>query len=196
MAAIKVVAGELDGLHVVELPVFGDTRGYFFESYRQRAYRDAGIGYDLVQDNVSRSVKGVLRGLHFQVRRPQAQIVTVLSGHIFDVTVDLRPASKTFGRWFGIELSDASGPRQLCMAAGFAHGFYVLSEAADLHYKVGRYYDPEDEGGLLWCDEDVAIRWPGGSRMISPRDASFPRFCELKREQLPHDPPLEIADGF
>ena len=169
----------------------GDARGFFLESYHRERYAAAGIEADLVQDNHSRSVKGVMRGLHFQIKRPQAQIVTVMHGKVFDVAVDLRPASPTFGKWFGAELSE-DGPRQLYMAPGFAHGFCVLSDVADLHYKVSRYYDHTDEGGLLWNDPDVGIRWPIEPESIAPRDAAYPRLAALSREGLPHDPPVEL----
>jgi dTDP-4-dehydrorhamnose 3,5-epimerase len=128
--------------------------------------------------------------MHFQVKRPQAQIVTVFRGQVFDVAVDLRPASVTFGKWFGVELSDRA-PRQLYMAPGFAHGFCVLSEFADLHYKVSRYYDHGDEGGLRWNDPQVAIRWPAGPFKISARDADYPQLDELGLNGLPHHPPIE-----
>ena len=180
----------LDGLLLIEPRRFADTRGFFLESYQRERYVAAGIDVDFVQDNHSRSVKGVLRGLHFQVKRPQAQIVTLIHGRVFDVAVDLRPKSATFGKWFGAELSE-EGPRQLYMAPGFAHGFCVLSDVADLHYKVSRYYDHADEGGLAWNDPDVGIRWPIEPASISPRDAEFPRLSALSPDQLPHHPPVE-----
>jgi dTDP-4-dehydrorhamnose 3,5-epimerase len=187
---MKVEKTGLAGLLLIELAVHGDARGFFLESFRRERYRDAGILDDFVQDNHSRSAKGVLRGMHFQVQRPQAQIVTVFRGRIFDVAVDLRPASVTFGKWFGVELSDAES-RQLYMAPGFAHGFCVLSEFADLHYKVSRTYDHGDEGGLVWNDPDVGINWPEGLYAISARDAAYPRLAALGRESLPHHPPVE-----
>jgi dTDP-4-dehydrorhamnose 3,5-epimerase len=180
----------LEGLLVVEPRLFGDQRGFFLESYQRARYVEAGIADTFVQDNLSRSAKGILRGMHFQVQRPQAQIVTVLRGRIFDVAVDLRRKSATFGRWFGVELSD-DGPRQLYMAAGFAHGYCVLSDVADLHYKVSRTYDPGDEGGLLWNDPAVGIVWPIEPTGIAPRDAAYPRLADLGPDRLPHDPPLE-----
>ncbi len=126
----------------------------------------------------------MLRGLHFQIKRPQAQIVTVIRGRIFDAAIDLRRGSPTFGRWYGVELSD-EGPRQLYMAPGFAHGFCVLSEFADLHYKVSRLYDYADEGGLIWNDRDIGIRWPIANPIISERDSGYPALKQLNREQLP-----------
>lgn len=173
------------GLLLIEPQHFRDERGFFLESYQERRYRDIGINDDFVQDNHSRSARGVLRGLHFQVKRPQAQIVTVMRGRVFDAAVDLRPGSATFGRWYGAELSD-EGPRQLYMAPGFAHGFCVLSDCADLHYKVSRPYDHADEGGLLWNDPDVGIRWPIANPAVSPRDGAYPTLRELDRQRLPH----------
>jgi dTDP-4-dehydrorhamnose 3,5-epimerase len=173
------------GLLLIEPECFRDDRGFILESFQTARYHAVGIADDFVQDNHSRSSKGVLRGLHFQVKRPQAQIVTVMRGCIFDVTVDLRPGSVTFGRWNGVELSDA-GPRQLYMAPGFAHGFCVLSDFADLHYKVSRFYDHGDEGGVVWNDADIGIRWPIAAPIVSPRDGAYPRLRDLNRHRLPH----------
>jgi dTDP-4-dehydrorhamnose 3,5-epimerase len=184
---MRVEQTGLDGLLVIEPAYFSDDRGFFLESFQIERYRAAGITDDFVQDNYSRSAKGVLRGLHFQVRHPQAQIVTVMHGRIFDVTVDLRRASSTFGRWFGLELSDG-GPRQIYMPPNFAHGFCVLSESADLHYKVSRIYDSTDEGGLRWDDPDIAIDWPLASPSVSDRDRAYPNFRDIAREKLPNDP--------
>jgi dTDP-4-dehydrorhamnose 3,5-epimerase len=172
------------GLLLIELRCVRDERGFFLESFHAERYRDRGIADAFVQDNHSHSRQGVLRGLHFQVRRPQAQLVTVMRGRIFDAVVDLRPASPTFGRWFGTELSE-SGSCQIYMAPGFAHGFCVLSENADLHYKVSRIYDHTDEGGLLWSDPDIGIRWPIEAPVVSARDNAFPRLRDLDRERLP-----------
>lgn len=184
---MKVEKTPIDGLLVIEPKCFGDARGFFMESFQRERYARAGIAEDFVQDNQSRSTKGILRGMHFQKKWPQAQIVTVLRGCIFDVGVDLRARSATFGRWFGVELSD-SGPRQLYMAAGIAHGYCVLSDMVDLHYKCSRYYDPRDEAGLLWNDPDVGIAWPIAPSGISPRDAAYPKLRDLTPDQLPHDP--------
>ena len=187
---MKVTATPLDGLLLIEPRCFQDDRGFFLETYQSARYRAAGIADQFVQDNQSRSAKGVLRGLHFQVKRPQAQIVTVMRGRVFDVAVDLRLASPTFGQWFGVELSD-TGLRQLYMAPSFAHGFCVLSDWADLHYKVSRFYDPHDEGGLLWNDPDVDIQWPIEAPQVAPRDLAYARLSDLCQAQLPHDPPVE-----
>jgi dTDP-4-dehydrorhamnose 3,5-epimerase len=174
----------LSGLLVIDPQCFRDDRGFFLESFQVRRYRALGITDDFVQDNHSRSEMRVLRGLHFQVKNSQAQIVTVMRGRVFDVAVDLRRGSATFGRWYGIELSE-SGPRQLYMPRGFAHGFCVLSEAADLHYKVSGFYDPEDEGGVVWNDPDIAIQWPVGAPVLSSRDRSYPKLRDLDQERLP-----------
>lgn len=154
---------------VLEPDRFEDARGFFLESFEQERYRKLGIAEDFVQENHSRSRKNVLRGLHFTTNRPQAQIVTVMHGRIFDVVVDIRKDSPTFGKWFGTELSD-EGPRQIYMAHGFAHGFCVLSDYADLHYKVSQRYAPSDEGGLIWNDSEVKIDWPIKEPLMSKRD--------------------------
>ena len=170
---------------MLEPRCFRDERGFFLESFQQARYREAGIADAFVQDNLSRSSKGVLRGLHFQVRRPQAQIVTVVRGRIFDAVVDLRRNSATFGRWFGTELSD-DGPRQIYMAPGFAHGFCVLSDIADLHYKVSSLYDAEDESGICWNDPGIAIAWPIASPTVSKRDSAYPKLQDVAAARLPH----------
>ena len=175
----------LDGLLVIEPKCYQDERGFFLETYQSKRYHEAGIIDAFVQDNQSRSMKNVLRGMHFQVKHPQAQIVTVMRGKIFDVGVDLRAASPTFGKWFGVELSD-NGPRQIYMAPGFAHGFFVLSDWADLHYKVSRIYDAHDEGGLYWNDTNVGIEWPVDNPIVTTRDASYPKLDELSSNHLPH----------
>lgn len=167
---MKVMAQPFPGVMVLEPTRFEDARGFFLESFEQGKYRALGIAEDFIQDNHSRSRKNVLRGLHFTRNRPQAQIVTVMRGRIFDVVVDIRKGSPTFGKWFGTELGD-EGPRQVYMAHGFAHGFCVLSDWADLHYKVSQRYDPGDEGGLIWNDSDVKIDWPVKDPVISERDA-------------------------
>jgi len=181
---MDVRSTELSGILLIEPRCFRDERGFFLESFHGDRYSNIRIADAFVQDNHSRSRRGVLRGLHFQVKRPQAQIVTVIRGRIFDVAVDLRPSSKTFGHWYGAELSD-EGPRQLYMAPGFAHGFCVLSEFADLHYKVSRLYDHNDEGGLIWNDRDLGIRWPISNPIVSDRDSVHPALRQLDRAQLP-----------
>lgn len=171
----------LQGVLLIAPRCFEDERGFFLENFHAVRYREAGIRDAFVQDNHSRSRKGVLRGLHFTVERPQAQIVTVMRGKVFDVAVDVRQGSPTFGRWVGAELSDEGPLRQIYMAPGFAHGFCVLSDVADLHYKVSRSYDPRDEGGLVWNDPDIAIAWPIGDPFVSARDAAYPRLKDIVR---------------
>lgn len=170
---MKVTKCHLDGVLLIEPETYTDDRGFFLESFEQERYRALGITEEFVQDNHSRSAKHVLRGLHFTRNRPQAQIVTVIRGSIFDVVVDIRKDSPTFGKWFGTELSD-EGSRQIYMAHGFAHGFCVLSDFADLHYKVSQRYDPSDDGGLRWNDSDVGIEWPASTPVISERDRNLP----------------------
>jgi dTDP-4-dehydrorhamnose 3,5-epimerase len=182
---MNITTTPLNGLMVIEPKCFQDERGFFLETYQSKRYKEAGIADVFTQDNQSRSIKGVLRGMHFQVRRPQAQIVTVIRGHVFDVGVDLRSNSPTFGKWFGVELHD-SGPRQVYMAPGFAHGFCVLSDWADLHYKVSCNYDFTDEGGLLWNDLDVGIVWPIDNPIITSRDNSYPMLKDLELNNLPY----------
>jgi dTDP-4-dehydrorhamnose 3,5-epimerase len=182
---MDVMPTGFSGLLLIQPRCFCDDRGFFLESFHAPRYRDAGIVDMFLQDNHSRSRRCVLRGIHFQVRHPQAQIVTVIRGRVFDVAVDLRPGSASFGRWYGIELSD-EGPRQLYMAPGFAHGFCVLSDFADLHYKVSRLYDRSDEGGLIWNDPDVGINWPIADPIISDRDRAYRTLRQLDPESLPH----------
>ncbi len=182
---MRVEQTGLSGLLLIEPRCFRDERGFFLESFQVERYRANGIAETFVQDNHSRSRRGVLRGLHFQVKRPQAQLVTIMRGRVFDVAVDLRPGSTTFGRWQGVKLNE-DGPRQIYMAPGFAHGFCVLSDFADLHYKVSQIYDESDEGGVAWNDPQVGIRWPIENPVMSSRDRSYPALRELIRERLPH----------
>ena len=189
---IKVKKTSLEGFLIVELETFKDDRGFFLETFQEKSYKEAGITDKFVQDNQSRSSKGVLRGMHFQVNRPQAQIVTVMRGCIFDVGVDLRQNSSTFGQWYGVELSDV-GQRQVYMAPGIAHGFCVLSDLADLHYKVSRFYDPDDESGMIWNDSEVNIDWPSITPLIHQRDATYQSLSQLiDSHQLPHNLPIEV----
>jgi len=183
--SLRVVETGFAGLLLVEPQCFRDDRGFFQETFQAQRYRTAGILEDFVQDNHSRSARSVLRGLHFTVQHPQAQIVTVMRGKIFDAAVDLRKSSPTFGRWFGIELSDEGPQRQIYMAPGFAHGFCVLSEIVDLHYKVSGLYDQADEGGLIWNDADLGIQWPIENPIVSARDSAHPTFRQLDRARLP-----------
>jgi len=180
---MKVNKTQLNGLITIELDKFQDNRGFFLETYQGERYNRAGIADVFIQDNHSHSKKGVLRGMHFQVKNPQAQIVTVMHGKIFDVCVDMRKESKTFSQWYGIELSD-TGLSQIYMAPGFAHGFCVLSDYVDLHYKVSSTYNPDDEGGLLWNDPHVGIQWPIDNPKVSSRDNSYLQLKELNINTL------------
>ncbi len=158
---------------LIEPKVFQDERGFFLETFQARKYTAAGIHLAIVQDNHSGSRRGVLRGLHYQIHKPQGKLVSVLAGEVFDVAVDVRRSSPTFGRWVGVTLS-ARDRRQVWVPAGFAHGFYVLSDWAEISYKVTDYYDPSSERTLLWDDPQVAIRWPlldGRKPLLSPKDA-------------------------
>lgn len=159
MGKITVETCEIEGLKVITPAVFGDNRGYFMETYHYEDYKAAGIDQVFVQDNQSSSVKGVLRGLHFQINYPQDKLVRVVNGEVFDVAVDLRDGSETFGKWFGVILS-AENKKQFFIPKGFAHGFVVLSDYAEFCYKVTDFYHPNDEGGLLWKDEKIGVEWP------------------------------------
>jgi len=175
---MKVIETKLPGVLIIEPTVFGDTRGFFKETYQAQRYRDAGIEYEFVQDNHSRSQKGVLRGLHFQITKPQGKLVSCSQGAVFDVAVDVDPASVTFGQYVGIELTE-DNHRQFWVPPGYAHGFCVLTDTADFQYKCTDYYDPSDEGGLIWNDPDVAIEWPIEQPLLSDKDAKLPTLEEL-----------------
>lgn len=178
----KFVKTAIEGVLIVEPTVFGDARGYFMETYSKRDFALGGIAVDFVQDNESRSKKGVLRGLHFQKKNPQGKLVRVTEGEVFDVAVDLRGGSVTLGKWVGVVLS-AENKRQFYVPEGFAHGFYVMSERATFAYKCTRFYAPDDEGGLLWNDPEIGIEWPigaGEEPLLSAKDLANPRLCELE----------------
>ncbi len=151
--------GGIEGLHIIEPVVHGDSRGYFMETYNKRDMEEAGLNLNFVQDNQSMSTKGVLRGLHFQKQYPQGKLVRVIKGKVFDVAVDMRKGSKTFGKWFGVELTEEN-KKQFYISEGFAHGFLVLSDVAEFCYKVTDFYHPNDEGGIAWNDPAIAIKWP------------------------------------
>lgn len=159
MGQITVNKTPIEGLYVIEPTVHGDSRGYFMESYNQNDMHEAGLDMVFVQDNQSMSTKGVLRGLHFQKQYPQGKLVRVIKGTVFDVAVDLRKGSKTFGKWYGIELSEQN-KKMFYISEGFAHGFLVLSDVAEFCYKVTDFYHPGDEGGLAWNDPEIGIEWP------------------------------------
>ena len=159
MGQIKVTPAPIKGLYIIEPAVHGDARGYFMETYSLRDMTEAGLDMNFVQDNQSMSVKGVLRGLHFQKEYPQGKLVRVIKGRVFDVAVDLRRDSETYGQWYGVELSEEN-KKQFYISEGFAHGFLVLSETAEFCYKVTDFYHPGDEGGLAWNDPAIGIKWP------------------------------------
>lgn len=159
MGQIKVTRAPIEGLYTIEPKVHGDRRGYFTETYNQRDMHEAGLDMVFVQDNQSSSTKGVLRGLHFQKNHPQGKLVRCIRGSVFDVAVDLREGSKTFGQWYGVELSEENH-LQFYISEGFAHGFLVLSDEAEFCYKVTDFYTPGDEGGIAWNDPAIGIKWP------------------------------------
>lgn len=180
MGKIKVTPCEIEGLYVIEPTVFKDERGYFVETYNQNDMKEAGLDMVFVQDNQSMSVRGVLRGLHFQKQYPQGKLVRVVRGKVFDVAVDLRKDSKTYGKWFGVELS-AENMKQFYIPEGFAHGFLVLSDTAEFCYKCTDFYHPGDEGGLLWNDEEIGVKWPleeGVDLIISEKDQKWKGLSE------------------
>jgi dTDP-4-dehydrorhamnose 3,5-epimerase len=175
---MKVIETALPGVLVIEPKVLGDARGFFLETFQLERYREAGIALPFVQDNHSRSPRGVLRGLHFQRTRPQGKLVSVSRGAVYDVAVDIDPASPTCGRFVAVELSD-DNHRQLWISPGYAHGFCVLSAVADFQYKCTEFYFPEDEGGLIWNDPQVAIPWPVAEPQVSEKDRRNPTLREL-----------------
>lgn len=175
MGKIKVTECEIEGLYVIEPAVFKDERGFFMETYNQNDFKEAGLTMNFVQDNQSMSTKGVLRGLHYQKQFPQGKLVRAVRGSVFDVAVDLRSSSKTYGKWFGVELS-AENKKQFYIPEGFAHGFLVLTEEAEFAYKCTDFYHPGDEGGLLWKDSEIGIQWPieeGMELIISEKDQNW-----------------------
>ncbi len=171
----------IDGVYVITPKVFGDTRGYFMETYSDQDFKNAGLNYTFVQDNQSSSVKGVLRGLHFQKTHPQAKLVRVLKGEVYDVAVDLREGSATYGQYVGVILSE-DNKKQLLIPRGFAHGFLVLSDSAEFAYKCDEFYHPEDEGGLMYNDPNIAIDWPklDVDYKLSEKDQKHPTLQESR----------------
>lgn len=188
MGKFKVVedCNGIRGLKVIEPAVFGDNRGYFMETYNKKDFDELGISCDFVQDNQSASVKGVLRGLHFQKQFPQDKLVRVVSGEVYDVAVDMRTDSDTYGKWYGVILS-AENKKQFFVPKNFAHGFLVLSDYAEFCYKVTDFYHPEDEGGIAWDDPELAVKWPLPDNMsrddliLSDKDKNYPRLSEYRR---------------
>jgi dTDP-4-dehydrorhamnose 3,5-epimerase len=177
---MNVVRTAIPDVVVVEPKVFGDARGFFLESWNARAFAVAGIRAEFVQDNHARSARNVLRGLHYQIRQPQGKLVRAVAGEIFDVAVDLRRSSPTFGRWVGVNLS-ADNKRMAWVPAGFAHGYLVLSDVAEVLYKATDYYAPEHERSIVWNDPDVGITWPiTGAPVLSAKDAAGVRFRDAE----------------
>ena len=180
---MKVVAGEIPGLLIVEPAVFGDARGFFVEMWNRARYAAAGLEVDFVQDNLSYSAQGILRGLHFQNPNPQGKLVQVLQGEVFDVVVDLRRSSPAFGRWEGVSLNGET-KRQVYVPPGCAHGFVVVSPTALFHYKCTALYSPKDELSLRWDNPDLGIRWPIAAPQLSAKDQSAPRLRDIPPGRL------------
>jgi dTDP-4-dehydrorhamnose 3,5-epimerase len=180
---MKITHTKIKDLIIIEPKVFGDSRGFFYETFNANRYKDIGIEETFVQDNRSRSAQGVLRGLHFQKTKPQGKLVTVTQGEVFDVAVDLRPGSATFGQYESIILN-SENKLQFYIPPGFAHGFCVLSETADFQYKCTDYYDPSDEGGLLWNDSFINIEWPLSNPLLSEKDSKLPCFEDIRTNLL------------
>lgn len=181
---MKVSDTDLPGVKLIEPRVFGDERGWFLETWRAERYREHGIGADFVQANCSHSGRGVLRGLHYQWPEPQGKLVWVSSGHVFDVAVDIRPGSASFGRWTAIEL-DAESHQQLWIPEGFAHGFQVLSETATFNYLCTRPYRGEFDASIAWNDPEIGVEWPLEPAGLSDKDRAAPHLAAIERDHLP-----------
>ena len=184
MAKFKFIETPIKDLYVIEPTIFGDHRGYFMETYNENEFKKAGLNVDYVQDNQSKSKKGVLRGLHFQSKYPQGKLVRVIKGEVFDVAVDLRRNSETYGKWYGVILTEEN-KKQFYIPEGFAHGFLVLSDEAEFTYKCTDFYHPEDEGGIIWNDPDIGIEWPieqVEEVILSDKDKRWKLFKEQKIE--------------
>ena len=181
---MKVIPTNIPEVLIIEPRIFPDNRGYFYESYQKNRYRENGISADFVQDNLSYSVQGTLRGLHYQHPQPQAKLVQVLQGEIFDVAVDIRKNSSSFGQWVGVVLNEEN-KQQLFIPEGFAHGFAVLSPTAVFTYKCSDFYAPNCEGGVSWNDPDLGIQWPVDNPILSEKDACYPCLKDVKPDRLP-----------
>lgn len=181
---MRFIEAGLPGIIVIEPDVYEDARGYFLETYHAKKYADAGIPGPFVQDNFSRSIRGTLRGLHYQRSHAQGKLVSAAEGVVFDVAVDIRAGSPTFGKWFGVELS-AENKRQLYIPPGFAHGFCVLSEVAAFSYKCTDFYVPQDEGGILWNDPAIGIPWPVSVPLLSAKDQAYKCLADIPLTDLP-----------
>lgn len=186
MGKFKKNETSIDGLYILEPTIYKDDRGYFLETYNKNDFEEIGLNYNFIQDNQSKSKNGVLRGLHFQKQNPQAKLVRCIVGEVFDVAVDLRPKSKTYGKWEGVILS-AENQKSFIIPRGFAHGFLVLSEEAEFIYKCDNIYDARDEGGIKWDDKDINIDWPLNNikqLITSEKDLKWPTFEEIRKTEL------------
>ena len=181
---MKITNTKIEGLLIIEPRFFPDKRGFFMETYHQKRYSEAGIDIRFVQDNLSHSIKGTLRGLHYQIKHTQAKFVQVIRGIVFDVAVDIRRGSPTFGNWTGVYLTDEN-KRQVFIPEGCAHGFCVMSETADIIYKCTDFYSPEDERGILWSDPEIGIDWPVTDPVLSEKDSRNPSLSDITPENLP-----------
>ncbi len=188
MSKFTKIETPISGLFIIEPTVFGDERGFFMETYNKKEFERIGIDVDFVQDNYSKSKKGTLRGLHFQKEFPQAKLVRVIKGEVYDVVVDIRENSPYFGKWFGVVLSEEN-KRQFFIPSGFAHGFLALTDIVEFTYKCSDYYHPEDEGGIIWNDSDIAVEWPLeeygiNEPLLSEKDKKWPTLKELQVGRL------------
>lgn len=174
---MRFIETELKSIILIEPDVHEDQRGYFFEFYHERKYTEGEITSSFIQDNYSQSVRGTLRGLHYQLKKPQGKLIVVVEGAVFDIVVDIRRGSPTFGKWYGVELS-SENKRQLYVPPGFAHGFCVLSKAAGVVYKCTNFYSPEDEHGIIWNDPMIGISWPVANPLLSLKDQSYKSLAE------------------
>jgi len=181
---MEIIATSIEDVLIVKPDVFKDRRGFFLETYHSSRYRASGIDREFVQDNLSFSSKGTLRGLHFQKTQPQAKLVQVIQGEIFDVAVDIRPKAPSFGKWVGVTLSDQN-KHQVFIPEGFAHGFCVISDTALFSYKCSNFYTPSDEGGILWSDPGIGIQWPFQNPIVSDKDQKYPALKELSPDDFP-----------
>lgn len=179
---MEVIQTPVRGVLLIKPKVWGDSRGYFVETWQKKRYEEAGISLPFVQDNHSKSSYGVLRGLHFQKTHPQGKLVSVSLGSVFDVAVDIRPDSPSFGKWFGVELTQEN-QWQLWLEPGLAHGFCVTSETAHFHYKCTDYYAPDDEGSILWNDPFFAVEWPVKNPLLSAKDTTAPSWADLAKQK-------------
>lgn len=181
---MEIIQTKLPGVIVIEPDVFGDHRGWFIETFGEQRYKEAGIAEDFVQDNVSFSSRGILRGLHFQNPKAQGKLVQVLAGEVFDVAVDIRKGSPTFGQWHG-EILSVENHRQMYIPPCFAHGFCVISDTALFSYKCTGYYSPSTEGGVIWNDPDIGIDWPVKEPVLSEKDTVYTKLCDIPENVLP-----------